>query len=168
MRRKPRRPSLAAACRYATVGRGERSDSTLLAWDAGGRGLSRRRQDQRCIRACTLLPTARGRSGAAPNRCEQPARLACRAQRSLCRGSRQCEDSRLCSFTAARGRDSGPASHVSPEDSRIHLNIQDLPQRLRRFAAKICGKDRKAKIAKVLPQKSKDCKAKIAKILPQR
>ena len=71
---------LPAVCRYATVGRGERSDSTLLAWDAGGRGLSRRRQDQRCIRARTLLPTARGRSGAVANRCEQPERLAYRAR----------------------------------------------------------------------------------------
>ena len=94
---------LPAVCRYATVGRGERSDSTLLAWDAGGRGLSRRRQDQRCIRARTLLTTAQGRSGAAPNRCEQPARLACRAQRSLCPGSRQPEDSHLCSFHSGAG-----------------------------------------------------------------
>ena len=63
----------------------------------------------------------------------------------------------------------------SPEDSRIHLKIQDLPQRLRRFAANLCGKDRKAKIAKGFAAKvqrlqrlqSKDCKdsaAKIAKI----
>ena len=57
-------------------------------------GLSRRRQDQRCSRARTLLPPARGRSSAAPNRCEHPARLACRAQRSCGGASRGIKQTR--------------------------------------------------------------------------